>query len=239
MIATAVITAPRPKSTLESSLVSYRYDGLFDNKVHVFADGEVQPFRSDFLRGWEGEIILNPRKLGNLRNWWGAFTWLMQHTDSPWLMICEDDITWSDNAKAKLEHDLRHWDSVKTGVLSLYLPQRMSKILEPTYSQGSRLSNGWYGVSMGRKLWGAQCFVIPRAEGEALMACGYLAATLSDATKHMNVDAHVAESVVLRGHKIWYRVPCLVDHILGDLNSSLYGNKDRPDLRTRYFEGNR
>lgn len=237
MIATGIITAPRPKATLEHSLISYRMKGQFGNKVHIFADGEMQPFRSDYLRGWDGSIMLNPRKLGNLRNWWGAFTWLMSHTDDPWLMICEDDITWAENASHVLEKELAQWDPIKTGILSLYLPQRMAKIIEPVYSSpGSRLSRGWYGMTIGRRLWGAQCFVIPRAEGEAMMKCGYMARTLSDVTKDKNVDAHVAESCMLRGTQIWYRVPCLVDHILGDLNSSLYGAKDRPELRTRYFE---
>jgi len=238
MIATGIITAPRPKPTLEHSLISYRMKGQFENTVHIFADGEVQPFRSDYLRGWDGTITINTRKLGNLRNWWGAFTWLMSNTDSPWLMICEDDITWAENASQVLETELQAWDMTKQGILSLYMPQRMSRILEPLYSPHptSRLSKGWYGITMGRKLWGAQCFVIPRAEGEALMACGYMARTLSDVSKTMNIDAHVAESAMLRGKQIWYRVPCLVDHILGDLNSSLYGNKDRPELRTRYFE---
>lgn len=236
MIATGIITAPRPKSTLEHSLISYRMKGQFENKVHIFSDGEVQPFRSDYLRGWEGSITINPRKLGNLRNWWGAFKWLMSNTDDPWLMICEDDITWAENASHVLEKELQSWNRQQTGLLSLYMPQRMSRVLEPIYSPGSRLTNGWYGITMGRRLWGAQCFLIPRAEGEALMSCGYMARTLSDATKDKNVDAHVAESVMLRGKQIWYRVPCLVDHILGDLNSSIYGDKDRPDLRTRYFE---
>jgi hypothetical protein len=234
MIATAIITAPRPNSTLEHSLISYRMRAQFENKVHIFADGTPVPFRSDYLRAWDGSITINSRKLGNLRNWWGAFTWLMANTDDPWLMLCEDDITWSENAATILEQELGKWE--KGGLLSLYLPRRMSKVLEAVWSPASKLSNGWYAVTMGRKLWGAQCFVMSRAEAQALMECGYMSAILSDVTKDKNIDAHVAESMMLRDRKIYYRVPCLVDHVLGDCNSSIYGDKDRPELRTQYFE---
>lgn len=237
MIATAIITAPRPKPTLEHSLISYRMKAQFENKVHIFADGEVQPFRSDYLREWSGSITINARRLGNLRNWWQAFMWLIAHTDEPWLMICEDDITWAENASTILDRELLEWSHAKAGMLSLYTPQRMSKLLEGVFSSpGSRLSKGWYGITMGRKLWGAQCLVIHRNEAKALAQCGYMERILSDASKQINVDAHVAESMMLRDRQIYYRIPCLVDHVLGDLNSAIYGSKDRPELRTRYFE---
>lgn len=235
MIATAIITAPRPKPTLEHSLISYRMKAQFENKVHIFADGELQPFRSDYLRAWDGSITLNSHRLGNLRNWWQAFVWLFQHTDDPWLMMCEDDITWAENAGQVLEKELREWNHTRAGMLSLYMPQRMSKLLEPMFSPGSRLLKGWYGLTMGRKLWGAQCLVFHRTEAQALIQCGYMAAVISDVTKQINIDAHVAESMMLREKMIYYRVPCLVDHVLGDLNSAIYGGKDRPELRTRYF----
>lgn len=237
MLATAIITAPRPRATLEQSLWSYRMQGGFDGDVTIFADGAIPPFRSDYLRGFKGHIVLNPRKLGNLRNWWGAFSWLLSATDSPWLMICEDDITWAENASQVLKQDLATWDLTKrAGMLSLYSPRRMTKVIESVYSPGTRLSNGWYGITMGRKMWGAQCLVLHRKEAEALMECGYMKAVLSDVTKTMNVDAHIAESLMLRQKQIFYRVPCLVDHTLGDLNSSLYASKERPELRTNYFE---
>jgi GR25 family glycosyltransferase involved in LPS biosynthesis len=160
----------------------------------------------------------------------------MQHTDSPWLLICEDDVTWAENASQVLEHELRMWDQPKAGLLSLYCPKRMSKLLENTHSRGSALSRNWYGLTFGRKLWGAQAFLMQRKEAEALLTCGYMQHVLSDVTKTANIDAHVAESMLLRERQIFYRIPCLVDHVLGDLNSSIYGNKDRPELRTRYFE---
>lgn len=235
LLATAIITAPRPKPTLEHSILSYR-DAGFDNALHIRADGEVQPFRSSYVDQWNSSITLNPRPLNNLRNWIAACQDLLDHSSASYLMVCEDDITWAENAAGVLTSELSNWSRSNTGMISLYLPRRMSKLLEQLYSPGSRLRSGYYGIRFGRKLWGAQCLVFPRAEAQALLTCGYMKAVVSDPTKTINVDAHIAESMLLREREIVYRVPCLVDHVLGDLNSSLYGAKDRPDLRTSYFE---
>lgn len=232
MFSTAIITAPRPRPTLEHSLMSYREAGFF-NPVHIFADGAVAPFNL-YQDVWGSVLHLNASRQGNLRNWVNACRWLLQNTTSQWLVICEDDITWAANAVSPLTQELLGWSRSRTGMISLYLPRRMSKLLESVYGT-SRLSSGYYGIRFGRKLWGAQCLVFAREQAEALLACGYFQNVLSDASKQINVDAHIGESMLLREMDIVYRVPCLVDHILGDNNSSIYGAKDRPDLRTSYF----
>lgn len=235
MIATAIITAPRPRPTLEYSLMSYREAG-FENPVHIFADGAPAPFRGPYADRWGSEIIINPLPLGNLRNWISACRTLYQTTSDPFIMICEDDVTWAENAANVLASELSNWSHSSTGMISLYLPRRMSKLLESVHSRGSKLKSGYYGIKFGRKLWGAQCLVLPRTEVPGLLECGYMQSVLKDPNKKINVDAHVAESMFLRDREIFYRAPCLVDHVMGDLNSSLYGAKDRPDLRTSYFE---
>ena len=236
MIATGIITASRPRPTLEYSLTSYREAG-FENPVHIFADGTPAPFKGAYQDRWGSQIIINPLPLGNLRNWMSACRTLLQTTTEPFIMICEDDVTWAENAASVLASELSNWSRSNTGLISLYLPRRMSKLLEAAHSPGSKLKSGYYGIRCGRKMWGAQCLVLPRSEAQALMSCGYIQAVLSDVTNKINVDAHVAESMLLRGRDLVYRAPCLVDHVLGDLNSALYGSKDRPELRTSYFEG--
>ena len=59
----------------------------------------------------------------------------------------------------------------------------------------------------------------------------------ADQRNDKNIDAWVAKSIEERGREIVYRIPCLVDHEMGDNNSSIYGAKERPDLRTTYFAG--
>lgn len=228
MIATAIITAPRPIPTLDESLISYRRAGFYDT-VRVYADGPV----TTWMQTRELAIIrLNGRTLGNLRNWVAAMSSLLEETTERHVMICEDDITWAANSANVLHYllDRVRWGT--SGVLSLYTPNRMAR-----WIAGSRSPDrGFHHVSIGKKMWGAQCLIFPRAEAHALMDCPYFKGVIDNASIDKNIDLHIAESMQRRGKTILYRIPCLVDHKMGDKNSSLYGDRERPELRTNYFE---
>lgn len=229
MIATAIITAPRPVPTLQHSIMSWRHAG-FTGVVHVFADG---------LPGIVGtllEVHENNPPLGNLRNWHRALSTIYHDTDADWLMVCEDDITWCPGARDALEQDLRGLHKAmamgKVGGLSLYLPRRHYKGLAP-------LERGWHsqGLQKGKGAWGAQCLLFTRPQARSLLGDLQFDAFLSDSRWNKNVDAIVSRCINDRGLDLLYRVPCLVNHSLGDGNSSLGYKPDRPDLQTDYYTG--
>lgn len=227
MLATAIITAPRPRATLLESLRSFRHAGFVDH-VFVAADG---PFDGAIL-----DLVtyakLNHPPLGNSKNWTHALTYLLNNCSHEWLMVCEDDIVWASYASEVLHYDLQrlsaHKDVDRFRALSLYLPDRVSKYAGP-------LRYGWHynGMQMGAKLWGAQCLLFRRDWAKDLLEDQLFKTRVIQ--KDKNIDGIVAESINQRGRVIAYRVPCLVDHTLGDNNSSL-GYGDRPNLRTKYFK---
>lgn len=230
MIATAVITAPRPRGTLAESLESYRAAG-FHGGVLVCNDGPPEPNRPHGT-----SYINNPTPLGNLRNWHSALKALVLTTKAEWVMVCEDDITWARNAAYALATDLRTIGTLElAGGFSLYLPARMSGKCEPFH--GGVLPEGyvWEGMQLGRKMWGAQCLLFTRAQAERVLAG--LQKYVHDQRKQKNIDGWVTEIVNNAGLRLYWRVPCLVDHKLGDENSALYGAEQRPNLRSKYYTG--
>jgi GR25 family glycosyltransferase involved in LPS biosynthesis len=234
MIQTAIITAPRPSETLTASLASYRAAGFAEDMVTVFADGDVSPVVSNRHR-----VIRNPTRLGNLRNWAAALSYIFTRTDAPYLMVCEDDITWAEHAYSALMMDLQAYaqsQSIKrTGAISLYCPIRMSNDIE---AMNGPLKRGWYhSPRRGMKTWGAQCLLFTRRHAHDLLSDPRFNEYLKTPKWTKNVDGIVAQCINERDLFIAYRIPCLVDHDLGDGNSSLGYANDRPNLKTKYFTG--
>lgn len=230
MIAVGIITAPRARPTLARSFQSYEAAG-FAGSTHVFAEPGSQeiPMAANVM------VHRNPERRGNFRNWTRALHQLLM-VNEPWLMVCEDDIRWARNACAALQSELPAFErSARAGAISLYLPIRMGRVLEQ--QRGKLLAPGWYGLNLGRKTWGAQCLLFHRSWAETLLQDRLFLEFLADPKWDKNVDHLVAQSLESRGREIAYRVPCLVDHEFGDGNSSLGYKPDRPELRTRYFEG--
>lgn len=207
------------------SLRSYRLAG-FSGAVHIFADGPLEMSGSEV-------IVTNCPPLGNLRNWALALRTLERDTTADWLMVCEDDIEWVRGGALALTEDLKRLGHVfsRAGALSLYLPCRHTKGL-PT------LKPGWHGdgLQRGKGAWGAQCLLFSRAQAQSLLSDAQFDLYLKS-KMDKNVDAIVQKCINDRNREVLYRVPCLVDHSLGEGNSSLGYRDDRPDLRTNYFTG--
>ncbi|RPH72731.1 MAG: hypothetical protein EHM78_02175 [Myxococcaceae bacterium] len=234
MIAIAYITAPRPVLTLERSLASMR-DAGFDQDIRIFSDGSVDCRLDENMY-----VRRNVPLLGNLRNWLKALRTLVEITQEPFLMVCEDDILWAKNSHRALRDDLfniQTWEGF--GCLSLYLPIRMSKMCEKAEST-SRLRDGIHshGMQIGFKMWGAQCLVLSRASAHALLDSAELHNYL-EGPKHWdkNVDGIVSACFQAIGLTMFWRVPCLVNHTLGEANSSLGYPPDRFELTTKYWTG--
>lgn len=233
MIATAIITANRPRSTVHQSIASYQAAG-FQGILMLFDDGIVESAPHQITH-----YQRNVNQLGNLRNWVLALETLFSETNAEWLMVCEDDITWASGSAAKLETELPFYSQSssfkRTGAQSLYCPIRVSDDLERR--RGAPLHKGWHLANHGMKTWGAQCLVFSRAQAATLLHSQKLREYLAQSRYHKNVDAIVADTLLNGGLEIAYLIPCLVNHDLGDANSSLGYRDDRPTLRTRYFAG--
>lgn len=234
-IAAGIITAPRPRATLNESIRSMRAGGFgMDVPVLVFQDGECPPITEPV-----DNVMVNSIPMGNLRNWHRALHILYYQTQAEWLMVCEDDIEWAKGAHEALLHDLNLFavslSFNKVGAVSLYCPIRMSGDMEKLY--GGRLTRGWYGARKGMKTWGAQCLVFSRKQASMLLNDVGLQTFLNNKKWNKNVDAIVAECINSHSREIAYRIPCLVDHTYGDANSSLGYRDDRPNLKTAYFTG--
>lgn len=229
MIAVGIITAPRPVPTIAQSFASYTAAG-FAGPTYVFAE----PGAHVDLPAANVHVRRNETRKGNFRNWVKALEWLVTSTEDPWIMICEDDISWATNASDILLEDLAKFNRGLSGAISLFCPIRMSKVIEKQY--GTPLVQGWYGATIGRSTWGAQCLVFKRDWAVRLLNGEALKTFLADPRWDKNVDALVAESINRKGREVVYRIPCLVDHTFGEANSSLGYKPDRPELKTKYFK---
>jgi GR25 family glycosyltransferase involved in LPS biosynthesis len=238
LIRTAIITAPRPRSTLADSVRSYRRAG-FDNDVLVYSDG------GETVVADKVHVIRNEVRLGNKLNWIRALSTLVSSyaSEGGWLMVCEDDITWAQGAAQYLDEaleQLKGTNMLRTaGVLSLYAPRRATDILD---GKGKNpLKPGWYaeGVQQGNRTWGAQCYVFSWSMAQTLLSDGQFKAIARDHRRDKNIDAFVAQCLNDRGLNVLYLIPCLVDHSMGTGNSSLGYKDERPMLTTNYFKGPR
>lgn len=224
MIATGIITAPRPRSTIVESLASYRRAG-FDNDVMIFAEPGPNGIVADRVTMLHNEV-----KLGNLRNWTRAVS-MLSSLSPDYIMICEDDISWCAGARVVLEEALKSLPRMAAGGMSLYLPNR--------HARQMTLQHGWNAGGAGRKTWGFQCTLFTLRQARNLLANREFGEILRDPSRDKNIDAIVGQVLQNQNLPILYLNPCLVDHDLGRGNSSLGYRDDRPDLETSYFRGPR
>lgn len=236
-IAIGYITAPRPRPTLPISITTLRLNAKYLNRVIVSADAirSYKPVTPDNCM-----VFGNTPALGNFRNWVRCAQLLLEETADPWLMICEDDVTWANDAYPVLLNDIYSGklDHIGAGAYSMYLPIKMSNHGEKHTATGVLLSGYHHkGMQLGHKMWGAQCLMFRREKLRDLLSGAQMQTFYKDPRWSKNVDHIVAQCIEARGQFIAWRVPCLVDHVLGEGNSSLGYKDDRPTLRTRYFTG--
>jgi hypothetical protein len=226
-LAIAITTAPRDRETFAASLASLRAAG-FVQQVRVLAD-KVSP---------EGEgcvITRNDPPLDGIKNWYKACRTLLDETAATWLMILEDDVTWAKGASEALYRDLGALDPATTGYLSLYLCRHVAKHIQRE-AHAKRLPPGMHdAASMGGRCWGSQAYVLPRQSAEKLLSDRIFTNMVQIRWK--NRDLLVSGTLSRHGKKLLYRVPCLVNHKLGNANSSLTKKGVMPDLLTDYWTG--
>jgi hypothetical protein len=232
VLAIAITTAPRPVASFDRSLASLRAAG-FDQGVWVFNDG---PSQADIPAC---RVVNNSPPLGGLKNWAHALETLVNETAAPWLMVLEDDIQWAKGAAAALRRDLEKLEAVSgatIGYLSLYLARKVAHEIEQR--KGRRpLPSGMYVSGLGRGCWGSQAYVIPRAAAVDLLRWPAFDDKRRNYEKNRNRDNIVSGCLAAMGRRLYYRVPCLVDHAWGNANSSLGPKPIQRALLTDYWTG--
>jgi glycosyltransferase involved in cell wall biosynthesis len=193
--AVAMLTAPRQRPVLASSLESLRAAG-FEN-IQIFAESG-----SPIPQEWaDAARIVHEQRLGHLRNFaFAAKTLLDQQPAADCYAIFEDDISAARGLRDWCDGQL--WPA-RHGIVSLY-----------TCRVFADDRPGWQTLNLGRyRTFGALAFVF---RGEALRAF------LSDAgvMRHVahgtpGADAVVGEWALRTGIGIAYHTPSLVQHECG------------------------
>lgn len=207
MIAWGMITAPRPVSTLDQSLASFKAAG-FD----------------------EEPIVVNDNKgLGNLRNWARALVTVMAgNPHSLFVGIMQDDILWARNSRAVLYREIidMGYRAKEAGYLSLYL---FDKHVEEREMKIPKWRN-WHASKWGYKSCGAQCYVLPRRSAKQLLRYPRFQELCEEGALG---DDHAVSGCFWQMNLLcWFRIPALVSHSPGVNNSSM-GHKPPPD--TQYW----
>lgn len=230
---TAIITAPRPRSMLQTSVDGFRRAG-FTGSIVVCSDGGAPADDPDTF------TIVNEVRLGNKLNWDRALSVLVTQAEpGEWLMVCEDDIAWAKGSAVALTMDLaalmqsQALAKNNVGALSLYAPRKHT-------NGAGKLADGWHHANMqyGRKTWGAQCMLFTYEQAVWLQSNETYRGFMVNQKMDKNIDLILGTVINGAGRNIMYRIPCLVDHIGGD-NSSLGYAPGRANLETDYFRGPR
>lgn len=230
-ICTAIITAPRPHATIAKSLLSFDIAGFSLVDTMVFADG---PCDLDGV-----SVKRNAVKLGNKGNWMNALGTMLTIANCgeypyPWLMVCEDDIHWCENAASALTYDLQHKGfHSRIRCISLFLPRRHAKMSPVSLMHGYHFE----GMQAGKKTWGAQCMLFRLDWARQLWADELFQQYRRDPNKDKNIDGIVGEVINNQGNVIAWRVPSLVHHKMGEGNSTLGYAPLRPDLLCDHYKG--
>jgi glycosyltransferase involved in cell wall biosynthesis len=195
-IAIGIITCNRAESGLRLACEQLRRAGFYE-PIHIFCEPDSAVIPAE--RGLN--VHVNNVRLGNVGNWVHCLRFLTEHTNAEFILVCEDDIAVSQNAKTLLESQLHHLPD-EIGFWSLYTPSRDRDLF-----QGE---TGWVQLNRGWEAWGTQAMCFPRRaalrliEFEALNA----PAPFSGPT-----DAIVAKYFLDRGSPCFYHNPSLVEHV--------------------------
>lgn len=200
-LAIAITTAPRRQPTLKRTLLSLREAG-FNEEVHVFAEpGTID--RLDFERlddSRQSVLHQNAFTRGCFDNWKWALEWLLIGTESPWLMILQDDVIWQPDAAEILRAKMMDRQDLKTGFLSPYTSR---VVVEESFT------DGWNASHAGWGFWGALAFCMPRIGAKELLKHPRFAWHAGT----RQVDAVVAASMLELERPIFIHLPSLADHI--------------------------
>jgi hypothetical protein len=196
-LAMAMVTAPRSRPTLAHSLETIRSAG-FTTEVHVFAEPGCT------AEQWDSSIAVvphfNPRRLGAWENWRQAATFLLEHSQAEFLVLCEDDIGLATDASAALDYVISHHPPADIGYISLFTPWH--NVL------GQRVAPGWQPLRIGFHTWGALFYCFPRPSLVKLLA----ATANLPSTPKPYADWAISQACERLDLKCLFHLPSLCEH---------------------------
>lgn len=208
-VAIAMISAPRKTRLVENSLQQLRRGG-FAQTIHVFEEPGTEVAPAD------GIIVHTHRERQGLwPNWLSAAHFLLDETESPYLLVCEDDIAVRPNAARILQAGLAEFTPRTFGMASLYTPLHNV--------QGRTLRPGWQSITRGRGTWGALAFCFSRESLAAILGSSAVARGGSPA----HTDNILGAGCLEVGRRTFFHSPSLVAHTGGEASTVGHGNCPR------------
>jgi len=215
-LAMAMISAPRPRPTVEFSLGALRRGG-FRQPVHVFEEPGTRVVRRPNV-----VVHTNRRQLGLWQNWLQAARYLLRETTAPLLLLCEDDIALCPAAAAVLRRGLADIPQHEFAVASLYTPRHNVSASEGRF--------GWQATNLGRATWGALAYCFSRRSLEDILA----SAPVGNTGRNGHTDAIIGAACHAIGRKMFAHLPSLADHTGG--GNSTVGHVNSEDYRALGFD---
>lgn len=223
LFAIGMLTAPRPVSTVMNSLSELRKAG-FGQQVHLFAEpgSDLQNLSSGV------SLFTNTHLRGVWGNWRNAATRLLELSDAPWLLICEDDLRLRCDSACALQAVIDTMPHHDWGYASLYTPWH--NIV------GQRVRRGWQDLDVGSNAWGALAYCFSRESLQAVLATTPAAI---EQPAFLDTDILISQACKRIRRKLYFHLPSLCEHA-GAGNSTLghpaLNESDAVDFNPRRVE---
>ena len=192
----AMTNAPRCMSTINTTIASMRGAG-FAEMIYVFSEPDSPALGGNIKQ------FFNSRTFGCFRNFYHTLNWMIENTDSDYILMCQDDVIYNKDARKKLDQALK---LKNIGYISLYLSNHDKRLAEGK-------TEGFYEHTIGFNpcFWGALSLCFSReAVTHMVEHPKYL-----DHYRNRNdrVDCIVSEVMKQMGASMYYPVPSLTTHI--------------------------
>ncbi len=215
-LALAMLTAPRPRPTLDATVHELRWGG-FSAPLHIFAEPGCKVGKHAGL-----VVHWNEKKLGMWRNWLQAARHLLKETPAEHLMIVEDDVQFAHGAADSLRDALQTLPHDSFGYLALYTPEHNT--------WGNSIRFGWQTLGEGNICWGSLALAFTRDSLRSL---------LHSRAVNVHVRPNETDYVIWQAAKelnrqIYFHVPSLCAHE-GRHNSTV-GNHSTLSTRAVLFD---
>lgn len=204
----ALITSLRSELSLKNSLLSLRESG-FRGKINLFVDNVSKDVNTNCVSSFDNlEIHISNSKLGMVENTRLAWDFLYNNTNSPWLIVCEDDILCKSSLFQILDETLQNI-SRHIGYVSCYTPLIYSQMADYTFS-----TFGWKKLNMGMHTWGTQFFTMQRE------TCSLILSKWRTFYTHEKLQDRIIGEILQDSRlDCFYPYPSLVNHV-GLMNST-------------------
>lgn len=215
-IGIGIVTAPRELPTLPTTLLELRRAG-FLGVLHVFAEPGSSVAPHPGMVAHE-----HPTRLGLWGNWLHAARSMLQLSEAPFVLLCEDDLWLTRDAALALSHAIDTLSHDTWGYASLYTPAHNLGRAVPVI--------GWQAWDHPEADWGALAYCFSRH---------VLQRIVDEATPnvHDHTDQKVSSLLSQWGLRRYFHVPSLCAHA-GGMNSAT-GHRWHPDHRAVGFEHER